>query len=372
MLGGAGEAAATAATGEQGPGAGGGGDFVLSAVASALSCSSFHSAYNAEYMCVIVLLQALRGTGASSSAAAAAASTNSISTTCFALSTPSLVQATAGVLLMLLTRDAGQGALLAPEHAAVLGPRLSTGLPAMQRSLLEQVLENGGAAELLAAADRHTWQQWEQAGNAGPAAGGVSAVGAASAPQLQAACKQMGEQVLQQVLLCCRWVAATQLVSIPPATRTGSQHTSGLWGVMRWLTGSSSSSSSGMSATHQRTEQVTNFDWQQLHQGLRQASRDAAVCLQLVCSQEQQPQQPQQQRRVPPDAFLCPISHELMTEPVVASDGHTYQRQAIVQWIQVRRAGRWNVCSAVCMCSVSFRVLGLGWLTSRQLAGCTQ
>ena len=37
------------------------------------------------------------------------------------------------------------------------------------------------------------------------------------------------------------------------------------------------------------------------------------------------------ERRVPRD-LLCPISHALMMDPVVAEDGFTYERQAIEQW----------------------------------------
>jgi len=36
----------------------------------------------------------------------------------------------------------------------------------------------------------------------------------------------------------------------------------------------------------------------------------------------------------PPEEFLCPITQELMKDPVVASDGHTYERMAIEEWIQ--------------------------------------
>ncbi|CAF3490649.1 unnamed protein product [Rotaria sp. Silwood2] len=32
--------------------------------------------------------------------------------------------------------------------------------------------------------------------------------------------------------------------------------------------------------------------------------------------------------------FLCPITHQLFNDPVLAEDGHTYEREAIVQWIQ--------------------------------------
>jgi hypothetical protein len=36
----------------------------------------------------------------------------------------------------------------------------------------------------------------------------------------------------------------------------------------------------------------------------------------------------------PPEEFLCPISRELMTEPVVASDGYTYDRRSIETWLK--------------------------------------
>jgi hypothetical protein len=37
---------------------------------------------------------------------------------------------------------------------------------------------------------------------------------------------------------------------------------------------------------------------------------------------------------VTPDELSCPISMLLMTDPVVADDGHTYQREAIEEWIK--------------------------------------
>jgi hypothetical protein len=36
---------------------------------------------------------------------------------------------------------------------------------------------------------------------------------------------------------------------------------------------------------------------------------------------------------VMPEELSCPISFQLMTEAVVAEDGHAYQRDAIEQWI---------------------------------------
>lgn len=35
-----------------------------------------------------------------------------------------------------------------------------------------------------------------------------------------------------------------------------------------------------------------------------------------------------------PEEFLCPITQELMDEPVVGKDGHTYERKAIQKWLQ--------------------------------------
>lgn len=33
-----------------------------------------------------------------------------------------------------------------------------------------------------------------------------------------------------------------------------------------------------------------------------------------------------------PMEFLCPITHEIMREPVIISDGFTYERRAITEW----------------------------------------
>jgi len=35
-----------------------------------------------------------------------------------------------------------------------------------------------------------------------------------------------------------------------------------------------------------------------------------------------------------PDEFICPITYELMRDPVVLSDGHTYERSAILEWLR--------------------------------------
>lgn len=40
-----------------------------------------------------------------------------------------------------------------------------------------------------------------------------------------------------------------------------------------------------------------------------------------------------------PEVFLCPISYELMEEPVMCADGHTYEQANIQQWFNERRGG---------------------------------
>ena len=35
----------------------------------------------------------------------------------------------------------------------------------------------------------------------------------------------------------------------------------------------------------------------------------------------------------PPDAFMCPITQELMEDPVVTADGQTYERKEVTEWL---------------------------------------
>lgn len=35
-----------------------------------------------------------------------------------------------------------------------------------------------------------------------------------------------------------------------------------------------------------------------------------------------------------PQSLIDPISHELFTDPVIASDGHTYERSSILGWFK--------------------------------------
>ncbi len=34
------------------------------------------------------------------------------------------------------------------------------------------------------------------------------------------------------------------------------------------------------------------------------------------------------------DEFICPITYELMREPFIATDGHTYEKSAIEKWLK--------------------------------------
>ena len=40
-----------------------------------------------------------------------------------------------------------------------------------------------------------------------------------------------------------------------------------------------------------------------------------------------------QRKSLVEDSMHCPISHVLMKDPVLASDGYTYDRPAITQWL---------------------------------------
>jgi len=37
---------------------------------------------------------------------------------------------------------------------------------------------------------------------------------------------------------------------------------------------------------------------------------------------------------VPPSEFVCPISHEIMLDPVITNDGKIYERKAIEKWLE--------------------------------------
>ena len=47
------------------------------------------------------------------------------------------------------------------------------------------------------------------------------------------------------------------------------------------------------------------------------------------------PSQASEAREVPDD-FICPIMAEIMTDPVCTSDGFTYERAAITEWLRTK------------------------------------
>jgi len=71
---------------------------------------------------------------------------------------------------------------------------------------------------------------------------------------------------------------------------------------------------------------------------------DIAVMKRVLKDLKQQQQQQQQgecefgveRMRISeiPDDMLCPISHEIMQDPVMAMDGHTYERSRIEEWFR--------------------------------------
>jgi len=38
----------------------------------------------------------------------------------------------------------------------------------------------------------------------------------------------------------------------------------------------------------------------------------------------------------PPADFICPITTEVMIDPVMAADGHAYERSAIERWLATK------------------------------------
>ncbi|EOD25208.1 hypothetical protein EMIHUDRAFT_206382, partial [Emiliania huxleyi CCMP1516] len=45
---------------------------------------------------------------------------------------------------------------------------------------------------------------------------------------------------------------------------------------------------------------------------------------------------PSVEEEEPPDDFICPITTEVMVDPVMAADGHSYERSAIERWLATK------------------------------------
>jgi hypothetical protein len=62
-------------------------------------------------------------------------------------------------------------------------------------------------------------------------------------------------------------------------------------------------------------------------------SRCRSAMIPVLCSAQEQPAPPRDGDIDPPLEFVCPISQAIFTDPVVASDGFTYDRSQIETWL---------------------------------------
>ena len=56
--------------------------------------------------------------------------------------------------------------------------------------------------------------------------------------------------------------------------------------------------------------------------------------LKLRCSNPPIPPNPQPNPQTVPDGFLCPITGEIMKDPVIDNEGISYEREAIKEWLR--------------------------------------
>ena len=54
-----------------------------------------------------------------------------------------------------------------------------------------------------------------------------------------------------------------------------------------------------------------------------------------VVEQPPEPEAPPAEEE-PPTDFICPITTEIMSDPVMAADGHAYERSAIERWLATK------------------------------------
>ena len=71
-----------------------------------------------------------------------------------------------------------------------------------------------------------------------------------------------------------------------------------------------------------------------LHELLRDGMARAAVLPMFAAMKQTEPARATTARLATPNDFLCPITYQLMTDPVIAADGHTYEREAIQHWMR--------------------------------------
>jgi hypothetical protein len=203
------------------------------------------------------------------------------------------VQALAGALLLLLSGDCVAGALLAP--GSTVGVPVLAQLQAEQRQRVQQLLDQHQAASLLLLPTERRQLRSLQS------------------PQLSQRVEAVAQRLVGQVLACYSWAAAAA-------------------GGTRLAAPAGDDGSGSLVHQHEDTASTTDdaprprFAWGALLRNLQTAEAAAAGAW-AQCAQLQD---------APPPALLCPIGQTIMNDPVVAADGHTYERKNILQWFQVR------------------------------------
>ena len=91
-------------------------------------------------------------------------------------------------------------------------------------------------------------------------------------------------------------------------------------------------------ATLQTIDQIITFEKQEL------TALDAQQS-----TQDQRPRSTTSTRSNIPNSFLCPILHDMMSDPVMAADGHSYERSAIENWFN--RGGKLSPLTGVLLTS---------------------
>jgi hypothetical protein len=57
------------------------------------------------------------------------------------------------------------------------------------------------------------------------------------------------------------------------------------------------------------------------------------ICEALETIMQEEQQRLRDREKAIPDGFICPITQDVMRDPVMLIDGHSYERKAIVDWL---------------------------------------
>jgi ribosomal protein S25 len=50
--------------------------------------------------------------------------------------------------------------------------------------------------------------------------------------------------------------------------------------------------------------------------------------------QKKEEPQPEEEAEEIPEEYICPVTQDIMVDPVIAQDGHTYERKNITEWVE--------------------------------------